>query len=97
VQDHLPEYATFKAIGFTNRSLLSIVYEQAAVLTFAGFIPGLLVSLGCYELVRQGVSMPITMPMSRVLLVFALTAGICFIAGTIALRRVSKADPAEVF
>jgi ABC-type lipoprotein release transport system permease subunit len=32
-----------------------------------------------------------------VLTVFALTAGMCLLAGTIALRRVSKADPAEVF
>jgi putative ABC transport system permease protein len=97
VQDHLPEYATFKAMGFTNRSLLSIVYEQASILTVFGFVPGLLASLGMYELVRRGVSMPIVMPLDRVLTVFALTAGMCLLAGTIALRRVSKADPAEVF
>lgn len=97
VQDHLPEYATFKAIGFTNRSLLSIVYEQSAILTVCGFVPGLLASLGCYELVRRGVSMPISMPLDRIALVFVMTAGMCFIAGTVALRRVSQADPAEVF
>jgi putative ABC transport system permease protein len=97
VQDHLPEYATFKAMGFTNRSLLGVVYEQSAILTTFGFVPGLLASLAGYELVRHGVSMPIAMPPDRVLLVFALTAGMCLLAGTIALRRVSKADPAEVF
>ncbi len=97
VQDHLPEYATFKAMGFTNRSLLSIVYEQSAILTVFGFLPGLIASLGVYELVRRGVSMPIAMPLDRVLSVFALTAGMCAFAGTVALRRVSTADPAEVF
>jgi ABC-type lipoprotein release transport system permease subunit len=30
-------------------------------------------------------------------MVFAMTAAMCLIAGTIALRRVRKADPAEVF
>lgn len=97
VQDHMPEYATFKALGFTNRSLLGIVYEQAAILTIAGFVPGFLVSLGLYELVRAGVSMPIAMPLDRVLMVFAMTATMCALAGTIAMRRVSRADPAEVF
>jgi putative ABC transport system permease protein len=97
VQDHLPEYATFKAMGFTNRSLLGIVYEQSAILTVLGFVPGLLASLGLYELVKLGVSMPITMPLDRVLSVLALTAAMCALAGTIAMRRVSKADPAEVF
>lgn len=97
VQDHLAEYATFKAMGFTNRSLLGIVYEQAVILTVFGFIPGLIASLGLYELVKQGVSMPIAMPLDRIFMVFALTAAMCLLAGTIAMRRVSKADPAEVF
>jgi putative ABC transport system permease protein len=97
VQDHMPEYATFKAMGFSNRSLLSIVYEQSAILTVCGFLPGLLVALCSYELVKRGVSMPIAMPLDRVVMVFAMTAVMCFFAGTIALRRVSKADPAEVF
>jgi putative ABC transport system permease protein len=97
VQDHLPEYATFKAMGFSNGSLLGIVYEQSAILTVFGFMPGLIASLGLYELIKLGVSMPISMPLSRVVMVFGMTAAMCLIAGTIALRRVAKADPAEVF
>ena len=56
VQDHLTEYATFKAIGFTNRYLLGVIAEQSMVLTVAGFIPGFLVSLGGYELVRRAIA-----------------------------------------
>jgi putative ABC transport system permease protein len=97
VQDHLSEYATFKAIGFTNRTLLGVVYEQSAILTILGFIPGLIASLVLYELVQRGVSMPISMPLDRVFLVFSMTAAMCAVAGTIAMRRLSKADPAEVF
>jgi putative ABC transport system permease protein len=97
VQDHLPEYATFKAMGFSNVRLLGVVYEQSAILTVFGFLPGLAAALGLYELVKTGVSMPISMPLSRVAMVFAMTAVMCLIAGTIALRRVRKADPAEVF
>ncbi len=41
--------------------------------------------------------MPITMPFERIALVFALTAVMCVISGAIAMRRVQKADPAEVF
>ena len=97
VQDHLPEYATFKALGFSNGSLLSIVYEQACILTVFGFLPGLALSLGLYELVRGALSMPIAMPLDRVAMVFALTAGMCALAGTLALRRVATTDPADVF
>jgi putative ABC transport system permease protein len=97
VQDHLPEYATFKALGFSNKTMLSIVYEQSTILTVLGFVPGLLASLGLYALIRSALSMPIAMTGDRIVMVFAITAFMCALAGTFALRRVMKADPAEVF
>lgn len=74
VQDHLAEYATFKAIGFKNSYLLGIVYEQSAILTVAGFFPSLLLSLVLYQFVGAAVSMDIQMTWQRVGLVFGLTA-----------------------
>jgi putative ABC transport system permease protein len=97
VQDHLSEYATFKAIGFTNRYLLGIVYEQSAILTVFGFFPALLLSLLLYNLVGAAVSMNMIMTVDRVIMVFGLTAAMCAAAGTIAMRRIYSADPAEVF
>lgn len=97
VQDHMPEYATFKAIGFSNGRLRAIVLEQASILTVFGFVPGLLTSLGLYALIGIGVSMPLEMPLSRVGLVLVMTIVMCGLAGMIALRRVAAADPAEVF
>lgn len=97
VQDHLPEYATFKALGFSNGRLLSIVYEQSTILTVLGFVPGFFAAVGLYEVVRAALSMPIAMTVDRVAMVFFLTAGMCALAGTLALRRVAQADPAEVF
>jgi putative ABC transport system permease protein len=97
VQDHLAEYATFKAIGFTNGYLLGIVYEQSAILTLFGFFPALMLSLLLYQVVGGLVAIDMTMTLDRVVMVFALTAMMCATAGTIALRRVYSADPAEVF
>ena len=97
VQDHLAEYATFKAMGFRNGYLLGIVYEQSAILTVFGFLPALLLSFVLYRLVGAAVAMDMIMTWSRVIWVFLLTAGMCLIAGTIAMRRIYSADPAEVF
>jgi putative ABC transport system permease protein len=97
VQDHLGEYATFKAMGFRNSYLLGIVYEQSAILTIAGFFPSLLLSLLLYRVVGTLVAMDMIMTLGRVALVFGLTALMCAAAGTIAMRRIYSADPAEVF
>lgn len=79
VQDHLPEYATFKALGFSNGRLLSIVYEQSTILTVFGFIPGLVAALGLYEVVRATLAMPIAMPPDRIVMVFAMTGAMCLV------------------
>lgn len=97
VHDHLAEYATFKAMGFTNARLLGIVLEQSIVLSIAGFIPGILASFALYEVVRAALTMPIGMPLDRIALVFALTVTMCVASGAVAMRRVRTADPADVF
>ena len=97
VQDHLSEYAMFKAIGFSNRYLLAIVYEQSAILTIFGYVPGLLVSLAIYKLIGSGVAMSMTMTSDRMALVLVMTIVMCAVSGTLALRRIYSADPADVF
>ena len=97
VHDHIAEYATFKAMGFTNRALIGVVFEQSLILSVAGFIPGLAASLALYAMVRSTLTMPIAMTLERLVLVLFLAVGLCVISGTIAMRRVRNADPADVF
>jgi len=40
VNAHLKEYATFKAMGYNNAYLLSVVFEEAVILAVLGFVPG---------------------------------------------------------
>ncbi|MEL6502087.1 MAG: ABC transporter permease DevC, partial [Cyanobacteria bacterium J06623_1] len=37
VNDHMAEYATFKAMGYKNSYLLFVVFEEAIILSIAGF------------------------------------------------------------
>ncbi|MDY7024580.1 MAG: ABC transporter permease DevC, partial [Cyanobacteriota bacterium] len=48
VSAHLQEYATFKAMGYRHRYLLAIVFEEAIILAFLGFIPGVVLPIGLY-------------------------------------------------
>ena len=97
VNDHLPEYATFKAMGYENSYLLGVVFEEAIILSLVGFLPSVLVSLGLYSLTASATAMAITMPMTRVILVFILTIFMCNISGAIATRKLQAADPADMF
>ncbi len=97
VNDHMGEYATFKAMGYRDRYLLSIVLEEAIILAALGFIPGLGLALGQYALIRNVASLPISMTFARLAFVFFLTVVMCIASGTIATRRLQSADPADIF
>jgi putative ABC transport system permease protein len=97
VQDHLSEYATFKAIGYPNQFFFGVVLEEALSLAALGFLPGLAICLVLYQLAAAKTGLPITMPWSRPLFVFFLTVIMCILSGVIATRRLNAADPAELF
>ncbi|QDU87044.1 FtsX-like permease family protein [Pirellulimonas nuda] len=97
VQDHMAEYATFKAIGYPPRFFLGVVFQEAVSLAALGFIPGLGISLVLYQVAARATSLPITMTLGRPIMVFVLTAVMCTISGAIATRRLNAADPADLF
>ena len=97
VNDHMGEYATFKAMGYRDRYLLLIVLEQSIILASLGFIPGVALAVGQYALVANLGALPISMTLERMVLVFALTVSMCTISGVIATRKLESADPADNF
>jgi putative ABC transport system permease protein len=97
VADHLAEYATFKAMGFTNAYLVGIIVEECFILATIGFVPGLIAGEGLMKLMHIATALPTSLPFSRMVLVFLLTFVLCMVSGIIASRRLRRADPAEVF
>jgi len=97
VNSHLKEYATFKAMGYDNLYLLIVVFEEAVILAFLGFIPGVILPLGLYTLAARATALPIYMTVSRAMLVLILTLIMCGLSGAIATRKLQAADPADMF
>jgi len=97
IMDHLPQYAALKAIGYSNGFLIKVVLQEAFYLAVAAFLVGLPVSVGLYATVHAVSGLLLQLTPGRVLLVFVLTVPMCLLSGAIALRKVIRSDPAEVF
>ncbi|NET73778.1 MAG: FtsX-like permease family protein [Sphaerospermopsis sp. SIO1G2] len=97
VSDHLPEYATLKAMGYTDNYLLIVLIQEALVLAILGYLPAFFLSFGLYELTFAATMLPISMKVDRAVTVFILTVIMCSISGAIALRKLRSADPADIF
>jgi putative ABC transport system permease protein len=97
VNSHIKEYATFKAMGYSNNYLLGVVFEEAIIIALIGFIPSGAISLGLYQLAANATNLPIFMTVSRASFVFVLTLLMCMISGSIATKKLQSADPADMF
>ena len=97
VSDHLPEYATLKAMGYSDWYLLGVVFQEAIILAFLGYIPGAVVTFFLYNLTQGATSLPIAMTLSRAITVLILTVIMCLVSGAISVRKLQAADPADIF
>jgi putative ABC transport system permease protein len=97
IATHLREYATLKAIGYSNHYLRLVVMGAALMLAVLGFVPGFLGSIGLYEVVAKATLLPLGMAADRAVAVFAMIFAMCAVAGLLAMRKLGEADPADMF
>jgi putative ABC transport system permease protein len=97
VVDHLPQFATLKAIGYHGGFLVRVVLGESLCLALLGFVPGLGLSAVLYAMVDALTGLPMVLTVWRGGLVLALTVAMCLLSGLIAVRKVVAADPADVF
>jgi len=97
VQDHIKEYATLKAMGYTNGYLARVVLQESAILAVAGFVPALLLTWQLFAQAGAATNLPLRLTTGLAGQVLVLTVAMCVGAGLLALRKVRSADPADVF
>jgi putative ABC transport system permease protein len=97
VSEHLNEYATLRALGYPNRFISGIVIQQAVILGVLGYIPGVLAVTWLYGKAAAATSLPLYVTSDRAITVFIMTLTMCAISALLALRKVRRLDPADVF
>lgn len=97
VSNRLPEYATLKAMGYTNFYLSSIVLRQATYFAVFAFVPAFLFSIALYQVTSVLANITIGMTVLRAVSVFAISVFMCWISGFGALKKLWQAEPASLF
>lgn len=97
VANHLREYATLKAIGFSNGYLSKVVVGEALILGLLGFLFGVVACVFLYRVAGSASYLTLTLTAGRCIAVFVMIIGMCIGAGLLALRKLREAHPAEIF
>ncbi len=99
VIENLRQFAALKAIGVTNKQILTMVLTQGAVVGFVGFSIG--IGLTSVFLAKASVSIPafkgFYLPWQIALGTFAAVFLIIIISSLVSIRKVLVLDPAIVF
>lgn len=95
--NHLREYATLKAMGFSTFALNIIVWKQAVLYAVFGFVPAAILSTAIYMSIDATTTLPTEMTLEKLVSVFIIVTAMCLVAGTAAVRKVNRADPADLF
>ncbi|TSJ79022.1 FtsX-like permease family protein [Rariglobus hedericola] len=97
IANRLREFATLKAMGYTERYIYAVGIRQGLIFSLMGYFPSLILSFGLYRLLRALSSFPVYMDLTRALFVLGLTLAMCAIAAVFALGKIKRADPADLF
>ena len=97
IVDRLEQYATLKAMGFSEMFLRRVILEQAILLSWGGFLVGLAASWLVYLYIAGETALLVRLNIVSVSTIFVLATLMSVVAGQLALRRVLNADPAELY
>ena len=94
---HLPQYATFKAIGYTDGYLQRVVLSLALITAGLAFVPALATAVMAYDKLRTLARLPIEMTPARIVLVLVIALMMSGATALLAVSKVRRVDPADLF
>jgi putative ABC transport system permease protein len=95
-KDHLPEFATLRALGAPAALIKKVILWQAAISGIAGYIAGGVLVAGVV-FATQATAMSIVVTPWMAVGLFCATIVMCAVAALAAILKVNKIDPATVF
>ena len=97
IADHMPEFATLMAMGYSGRYFISLVVREAVYLSLFGFIPGMCISWLLFQLITVWTGLTMSLSLWDIGLTLTFTLVMCTLSGLLAVRKLLAADPASLF
>ncbi len=97
IADHMPEFATLKAMGYKPWYFRGLIVMEAVLLSIVGFVPGAIASIGLYAVLAHATGLLLKMTIWTMFVVLVTTLAMCNLSGLFAVRKLLRADPASLF
>ena len=94
---NLAQYATLKAMGYSDHHLVGIVVVLATIMVMISYVPALVTSILIYVVIRRITSLPAEMTIPRLIGVLSIAWAMSVASALLSLRAMRRADPADLF
>jgi putative ABC transport system permease protein len=94
---YLPQYATLKAMGYTDRYLAGIAVVLATMMSMIGYVPAVAISIIVYAGVQRMTLLPTEMTTARLIGVLGITWAMSVASALVSLKVLRRADPVDLF
>ena len=84
ISDRIGEFATLKAMGYSNLRLFRVVVMQGVYLALLGYLAGLAVSLLLFRWVHEATGLPLDLSRNDPLVILLLSIVMCVLSGAYA-------------
>jgi putative ABC transport system permease protein len=97
VREHLPEYATLKAMGYSHLRLSRVVVTQGLIYTLIAYLIAVVIGTAVYWITQElaGIPMRLTVANLTITLILAIVVGL--LSGALTLDKLRSAQPADLF
>jgi len=97
VAQRIRQYATLKAVGYGPGYVSRVVMIQGVLLGVLAYVPAIVLAAGLYAAIRAVADLPMYLTLPRAGFILAMSLGMCLLAGFLAIRKVNRANPADLF
>jgi len=97
VREHLPEYATLKAMGYSPARLSRVVVEQSLIYMMIAYVLAVLLAIVVYWATQELAGIPMRLTPGNLLITVLLAVAVGFLSGFLSLSRLRAAQPADLF
>lgn len=97
ISRYLPQFATLKAIGYSDRFLGLVVVIEGMLIVVVAFVPAAAAAAGVYGLLRAQTLLPIDLSWVRLASVLVLALVMSSLSALLSLGGLRRADPADIF
>jgi putative ABC transport system permease protein len=97
IRDHLPEYATLKAMGYPTGRLARVVVTQSLIYMIISYVIAVILGESVYRATEALAGIPMRLTAANLAVALGLSVVVGLLTGAFSLGRLRAADPAELF